>query len=119
MPLSEYEQRVLDQLEQQLASQDPSLGAKMASVPSPRRGRIALGLAIGLVGLTGLVIGMMVGQMWISMIGFVLMFAGAYWALTRPKVISGSSKPSAKPSRPPRSKLSDRFDKRWEGRGQG
>ena len=120
VPLSEYEQRVLNELEQQLASQDPALGAKMTSPPGPRRGRVAVGLAIGLVGLAALIIGMVIGQMWVSMLGFVLMFAGAYWALTRPKPMrAATSSPAAKPRGPRRPKLSERFEKRWEERGQG
>ncbi|MCL1898883.1 MAG: DUF3040 domain-containing protein, partial [Micrococcales bacterium] len=77
-------------MEQQLASQDPSLGAKMSSATSLRRSRVALGLAIGLAGLAGLIVGLVVGQMWVSMIGFILMFAGAYWALTQPKTTQDS-----------------------------
>ena len=118
VPLSEYEQRVLNEMEQQLASQDPSLGAKMSSTTSLRRSRVALGLAIGLTGLAGLIIGLVVGQMWVSMIGFFLMFSGAYWALSRPKAASDPTKPGGKTDQPHRSKLSERFDKRWEDRSQ-
>ena len=117
VPLSEYEQRVLNQLEQQLASQDPSLEAKFSSQTSPRRGRVAVGLAGGLAGLAVLVFGMVVGRMWVSLIGFVLMFAGVYWALTRPGAAKMRAVQTSKPSKPRRQKLSDRFEKRWEDRG--
>jgi len=116
VPLSEYEQRVLNQLEQQLASQDPSLEAKLSSPAAPRRGRVALGLAGGLVGLAVLVVGMVAMQMWVSLIGFVLMFVGAYWAFTRPK--GAANTPVPKPGEPRRPKLSERFEKRWEDRDQ-
>ncbi|MCL2802713.1 MAG: DUF3040 domain-containing protein [Micrococcales bacterium] len=120
MPLSEYEQRVLDQLEEQLTSQDPRLGSKMSASSSARSGRVALGLAGVLAGLATLVVGMVVGLLWVSMAGFVIMFAGAYWALSRPKVAKGvkSSGTASGKSRPRRSKLSERFEKRWEDRGR-
>ena len=116
MPLSEYEQRVLNQLEQQLASQDPSLEAKLSSPSSPRRGRVAIGLAAGLAGLAVLVIGMVAMQMWVSLVGFVLMFAGVYWAFTRPKgTVAKPGNPT--PGKTRRPKLSERFEERWEDRG--
>ena len=119
VPLSDYEQRVLNQLEEQLTTQDPTLGAKMVSPPSLRRGRIAMGLALGLAGLAGLIAGMVVGQMWVSMLGFCLMFVGAYWAFSQPKQVASARPTKAGSSRPLRPKLSERFEKRWEERGQG
>ncbi|MDR1426988.1 MAG: DUF3040 domain-containing protein [Bifidobacteriaceae bacterium] len=107
MPLSEYEQRVLAEMEQQLSSDDPHLVTSLATPPVPRRGRIAAGILIALVGLAVLMIGMTVSKIWLSLVGFGVMFVGAYLALSSPK-----SARSAKPSRT-KPGFTDRFEKRW------
>jgi hypothetical protein len=118
MPLSEYEQRVLDQLEQQLASEDPKLESRLTAPPASRRGRVSLGLALVVVGLAALVIGLVVSVIWVSMGGFVVMFAGAYWALTTPKAGQAGAKKAAKaPSPKKRSRMQERFERRFEERG--
>ncbi|MDR0592654.1 MAG: DUF3040 domain-containing protein [Bifidobacteriaceae bacterium] len=127
MPLSEYEQRVLDQLEAQLASEDPKLSDRMAAPASPRRIRVALGVGGVLIGLVALVAGLAVSQVWISFAGFLLMFAGAYVALTKPKPLPGGAAQAAtsqgKTPQGPNPKgqsrkpgLSDRFLKRFDDR---
>jgi hypothetical protein len=116
MPLSEYEQRVLDQLEAQLTSEDPKLGSRMAaaSVP-PGRGRVVLGLAGVLIGLSFLILGVAVSQLWVSLIGFLVMFLGAYFAFTKPKPRPAApAKPTVNPKEPRKPGLSDRFLKRFE-----
>ncbi|MDR3359169.1 MAG: DUF3040 domain-containing protein [Bifidobacteriaceae bacterium] len=118
MPLSEYEQRVLEQLEAQLASEDPELGSRLAAAGGPRRGRIALGVAAVMIGLSVLVLGMVLSQVWVSLIGFLAMFAGAYFAFSSPKSgrpRPGNAKSSAK--KPPKPGLSDRFQRRVDGDG--
>ncbi|MDR1394520.1 MAG: DUF3040 domain-containing protein [Bifidobacteriaceae bacterium] len=116
MPLSEYEQRVLDQLEAQLASEDPVLGSRLASPAAPRRTRVALGVSGVVVGLSGLVLGLVVSLVWISLIAFLAMFAGAYFALTSPKTgrIGRDQEPLGK-AKPHRPGLSERFQKRFDG----
>jgi hypothetical protein len=126
VPLSEYEQRVLDQLEQQLASEDPKLGSKMSAPQSSRRGRVILGVTGIVLGLVVLVVGMVVSQVWVSIIGFLVMFAGAYAALSSPRGPKGSGggggggaagPKGPKAKGPGKSKLNERFEKRWEDRG--
>ncbi|MDR1635050.1 MAG: DUF3040 domain-containing protein [Bifidobacteriaceae bacterium] len=119
MPLSEYEQRVLDQLEAQLASEDPKLESRMAAVAEPRRTRVALGVFVGLLGLAALVLGLAISQLWVSLAGFLAMFCGAYFAFTRPKRASGDPATTAKDPKnkaPRKPGLSDRFLKRFEDR---
>jgi hypothetical protein len=112
VPLSEYEQRVLDQLEAQLTSEDPELGSRLAAVSAPRRGRVALGVAGVVVGLVVLVLGLAVSQLWVSLIGFLAMFAGAYFALRTPKAKAASG--AGRPKKPAKPGLSDRFQKRLD-----
>ncbi|MDR2254137.1 MAG: DUF3040 domain-containing protein [Bifidobacteriaceae bacterium] len=128
MPLSEYEQRVLDQLEAQLAHEDPELGSRMVAVGARRRGRVALGVAGVVFGLVILVTGVAVGQVWVSLIGFLIMFGGAYFAVSKPKAKgladamprrrgpkSGKSGKSGKAGG--KTGLSDKFLRRIDGDG--
>ena len=115
MPLSEYEQRVLDQLEAQLVSEDPKLESRLAAVNAPRRGRIVLGVSGVVVGLAVLVLGLVIAQTWLSFVGFLVMFVGGYLAVTtsKPKVFA-SDGPKTKGTG--KSGLSERFQKRFEER---
>jgi hypothetical protein len=114
MPLSEYEQRVLAEMEQQLSSDDPKLVTSLATPAAPRRGRIAIGVLVALVGLALLVVGMTVSLIWLSLVGFGVMFVGGYLALTSRKAPAGA----AKPPKPPRGRrgLGQRFEDRWNRR---
>ncbi|MDR2378264.1 MAG: DUF3040 domain-containing protein [Bifidobacteriaceae bacterium] len=118
MPLSEYEQRVLDQLEAQLASEDPKLGSRMASAATPQRSRVALGVSAAAIGLALLVLGLAVSRTWVSLAGFLVMFAGVYFALTKPKRLEAEGPAAKSPKgRPPRKPgLAERFQKRFEDR---
>ncbi|MDR1118065.1 MAG: DUF3040 domain-containing protein [Bifidobacteriaceae bacterium] len=110
VPLSEYEQRVLDQLEAQLASEDPGLGSRLASAGTPRRGRVALGIMGVVLGLAVLVVGVAVSQLWVSLAGFVVMFVGAYFALRTPKPTGAPGGHAAPGMKKPG--LADKFQKR-------
>src|SRR5690606_27020887 len=85
MPLSEYEQRVLEQMERALSSDDPRLAntLQQARRRSPLRYVLA---GIGVVaGLLLLVVGAATSQAWIGVTGFVLMFAGVAYAFAAPR----------------------------------
>ena len=83
MPLSEYEQRVLDQLERDLGT-DPKLGRSMARGPRPR-GRIVVGALGVVVGLGVVLIGAVAQVVPVGIAGFVLMLAAAMWAMFTPR----------------------------------
>ena len=85
MPLSEYEQRVLEQMERELTSDDPRLATTLTSSTS-RSGMHYVVAGIGLVaGLLTLVLGAANSVPWVGVIGFVIMFASVTYALTPPK----------------------------------
>jgi len=93
MPLSEYEQRVLDDLERDLGA-DPKLKSAMTR---PRRtvGRLVTALLGVVVGL-GVVLAGVMTKVWIIGIGgFALMITIVLWALLGP---SGSGRRAAKGS---------------------
>lgn len=83
MALSEHEQRALAKIEESLRAEDPSLD-KAARAPGTRfidKRRLVIGLAVGLLGVVGLVIGVIVGSVVVGVVAFCAMFAGAVVAL--------------------------------------
>ena len=84
MPLSEYEQRVLAQMEQQLRDADPELAQ---SLQVPARGRLdvrrlSLGILVALIGIGALIAGVAADQIWLGVLGFVGMLVGALLGTT-------------------------------------
>jgi hypothetical protein len=122
MPLSEYEQRMLEQMERQLRSDDPKLADTLGS----RRAvgsRVLLGSLL-LIGGIGLLLGGVVTQLpWLGVTGFLAMFGGVWLAVSAPrraapKVAAGGKPPGPRPV-PHRSfmqRMEDRWDKRRGGR---
>ncbi len=89
MPLSEYEQRVLEQMERQLASDDPRLANTLT-----QRGRRAVGRYVvagigAALGLLLLVIGAAGSMPLLGVLGFIVMFAAVAYAFARPHRASG------------------------------
>lgn len=82
MPLSEYEQRVLDQLERDLGA-DPKLGRTMSRGPR-NRARIAGGLIGVLAGLGVVLAGAITQVVPLGIAGFALMLAAAMWVILAP-----------------------------------
>ena len=83
MPLSEYEQRVLEQMERDLGS-DPKLGSAMARAARPRTRYLWAGLGV-LVGLAVVIVGAVTQLMIVGVLGFGVMLAAAVWALLAPR----------------------------------
>ena len=129
MPLSDHEQRMLDQIESALYAEDPKFASSVRGVglraPSARR-RLH-GAAAFAIGLAMLVCGvavkatMVTGFPVLSVVGFIVMFAGVVYAVTGPSL---SGRPGqAAPGRPHRgrggggsftSRMEDRFRRRFE-----
>lgn len=92
MPLSDHEQRMLDQIESALYAEDPKFASSVRGghlrTPSTRRrlqgvGLFVLGLAM-LVGGVAVKATMVGGFPALSVLGFVVMFAGVVFAVTGP-----------------------------------
>lgn len=83
MPLSEHEQRLLEQMEQALYAEDPKFASHMVADParSRLRRRIVVGVAGVVVGLGLVIVGAMSQQIWLAAIGFVAMVAGCAYGL--------------------------------------
>jgi hypothetical protein len=84
VPLSEHEQRLLEQMEQQLSVEDPKFASAMrGSVARAKaRRRIILGALGVLVGLGLVLLGVAQGIVLVGIAGFALMVAGAWLAIT-------------------------------------
>ena len=84
MPLSEHEQHLLEQMEQAMYAEDPKFASAMRGrTPKARqRRRLLLGCVGVLVGLVLVVLGVTNSVIWLSVLGFVLMLAGAAFAAT-------------------------------------
>lgn len=120
MALSEHEQRLLDQLEQQLHADDPKFAHSMASSTSRSMStrRIVLGSLVTVAGLAVLLLGIWNQFIPVGVAGFLLMGAGVYYATTKSRLDGsspGSSK-TAKASSPSRSSFLSSLEEKWDER---
>ena len=84
MPLSEREQRMLKELEEQLQSEDPSFASSMQEAPAGTLNvrNLVLGLLVAVVGIGVLIFGISNQWIWLGVIGFLIMGLGVYFATT-------------------------------------
>lgn len=84
MPLSEEEARLLHQLEQSLAAEDPDFASTLrGSKQAARNRRLAAVAGIGfVVGIVVLFVGALSAMAWIGVVGFVVMLATTYLFVT-------------------------------------
>ena len=105
MALTEYEKKILEQMEASLREEDPALASQMSAPAAeeedePARGpraprRIALGLTGAVLGMVVLVAAVSLGYSVLSILlgvaGFALTVAGILYALSRSGASSGSA----------------------------
>jgi hypothetical protein len=91
VPLSEHEQRQLEQIEQALYTDYPRFAnAVRASDPRVHYKRRVVEAALGfLLGVGMLVAGVVTKYIWIGVAGFVVMLACSMWALTSYRHMTG------------------------------
>lgn len=126
MPLSEHEQRLLEQMEKALYAEDPKFATSLRSTSAVRaaRGRAALGVLAVLAGLSLLVAGVATTLIIVGVLGFTVMLAGAvvtYSAFRTRRTTDDEA--AAKPPAASRSRKSsgfmDRMEDRWRRRSEG
>lgn len=123
MPLSEHEQRLLEQIEQSLYAEDPKFaravrGKNLHSLKRARLLRAIAGLVLGVALLLAGVITMTAHPslgIGLGVGGFLVMVASAWYAMSarrgiRPVPTTTTSKPPARRS------LMTRLEERWERR---
>ncbi|MCR6689730.1 DUF3040 domain-containing protein [Cellulomonas sp.] len=133
MPLSEYEQRVLEQMERQLATDDPRLANTLTQRGARRTvGRYVVAGIGAVVGLLLLVFGVAGDLVLLGVVGFVVMFAAVAFAFASPRRESGpqgtvgadgtvrtrpgnprGARPTGRTAKPG---MMARFEERWERR---
>ena len=125
MPLSEHEQRQLEQIEQALYADYPRFAnAVRASDPRVHYKRRVVEAALGfLLGVGMLVAGVVTKYIWIGVAGFVVMLACSMWALTSYRhmtgVVAGRGPARPKERRASRSSgggMMERLEERWRRR---
>lgn len=128
MPLSEHEQRLLDQIERALYAEDPKFASAVrASDPRNRaRRRLWMAGALFVLGISLLFAGVIVAEAFIviGLAGFLIMFAAAVLAATswkrlngrEPLRVVGSDRPPR--SRPRRASIMERLEQRWRRRDE-
>ena len=122
MPLSEHEQRLLEQIEQALYAEDPKFARswRVRDLKSLQRVRAIRAAGLVLVGLGLLVAGVIVQGSSIvvgvslGVAGFVLMLLGAWLALSTRSRQSAPKQPKA--ARAPKESLKTRLEERWQRR---
>lgn len=147
MPLSEHEQRQLDQIEQALYAEHPRF-ARAVRAADPQvhyKRRVICAALMFVVGLALLLFGVATSYIWISVVGFVVMLTACYWAASSYRRMTGIttgrvavSLKEAKPSRKARhghgessrrgdkrggrrsgGRLGERLEERWRRRQEG
>ena len=130
MPLSDHEQRMLDEIENALYAEDPKFASSVrgGTLRAPTTRRRIQGAALFVTGLAMLVSGVafkatMIGTFPIlSVVGFLVMFGGVIFAITGPRLSKAADR-SASGGRQRRvkgaggsftSRMEDRFRRRFD-----
>ncbi|KUI23329.1 hypothetical protein AU193_00790 [Mycobacterium sp. GA-1285] len=133
MPLSDHEQRMLDQIESALYAEDPKFASSVrgGTLRAPSTRRRLQGAALFVLGLAMLVAGVAIpatqigGFPVLSVLGFIVMFGGVVFAITGPRIPGGRDRAVAEPGAPRQkrgkgsggsfaSRMEDRFRRRFD-----
>ena len=133
MPLSEHEQRQLEQIEQALYREDPKFGRLVrSSDPNVHYKRKLVQAFIGiLIGAGALAAGVVTHRLYLDPIGAAIMLLSLAWALVSwrrhvARVRPARTKVSQPPARGParsgqglRARMMERMEERWRRRQEG
>lgn len=125
MPLSEQEQRLLEEMERNLYRNDADFVHAVGGVRGrrPNYRAIVLGVLLAVAGVGALIVGVATQLLIVGILGFALMFAGVLVAITPSKRGAAAPAPSERPSggAKPRSGggFMDRMNERWDRRQDG
>ncbi|TLS39572.1 DUF3040 domain-containing protein [Streptomyces montanus] len=128
MPLSEHEQRMLEQMERALYAEDPKFATALegSGLRTYTRRRVYQAVAGFLVGIALLMAGMVAQQIWVSVVGFLVMLGCAVLAVTgwrkapkpgeQPAAAGAPGAPPARRQGRQRRSMMDRIEERWQRR---
>ncbi|MBH0115340.1 DUF3040 domain-containing protein [Salinibacterium sp. NG253] len=125
MPLSEQEQRALDEMERSLYQND----ADFVSAVSPRKGKpnyrmMVVGVLVGVAGIIALLTGVIIQQPLVGVLGFVVMFVGVLLFVAPPRAGDADEMPEPSSASSGRSakrgtSFMDTINQRWDRRQDG
>jgi hypothetical protein len=127
MPLSEQEQRLLEEMERSLYHNDADFVATVGSRGGKRNyTAIVVGILVGILGIAAIVTGVAVRLPIIGIAGFVVMFVGVLVAISAPRASVGpddapstSGRGAATPAGTAKPDFMQRMNDRWEKRQDG
>lgn len=125
MPLSEHEQRLLEEMERNLYQNDADFVAKVGGRRSrPSYRLIVLGILAALAGVAGLLVGVFLQSAVVGILGFIVMLAGVLLAIAPSRRLApapsgdGAQEGGAAPGAS-RSGFMDKLGERWDKRQDG
>ena len=116
MPLSEHEERLLAQMEEQLSKDDPRLVSTLTGARTRTPRSTLLSISLLLIGFVTLFGGLISQTIPVGVLGFVIALFGIY------RLITGFRQPSMKNCRKikgSKSSLMSKLEQRWEKRQFG
>jgi hypothetical protein len=119
MPLSEHEERLLAQMEEQLSKDDPRLVSTLTGSRTRTSRSTLLSVSLLLIGFVTLFGGLISQTIPVGVLGFVIALFGIY------RLITGIRQPSMKNGRNgknikgTKSSLMSKLEQRWEKRQSG
>jgi hypothetical protein len=132
VPLSEHEQRLLEQIERALVDDDPKFASTVRTGDRRQKARrkVQIGIGLVVVGLAVMVIGVL--KFWpVGVLGFLVMFGGAVLGILNYKAATGAVQPGTAPGpagrpgvgrgkgpkarrQPLKNRLEERFRRRYD-----
>ena len=128
MPLSEHEQRLLEQMERALYAEDPKFASSLRSAgPRPgNRRKAAIGVLTALVGFALLITGAATSIIVVGVLGFLAMLVGTFLVVTTLRVgpeteapVAGTPGKASKPAKAPKTGFMDKVEERFRKRREG
>jgi hypothetical protein len=130
MPLSEQEQRLLEEMERSLYHNDADFVATVSGRRSrPNYTMVVVGVLVIVLGIAALAAGVITKLAVIGILGFAIMIVGALLIFSPRGTVADASAPSAPTAprgpgrgsgaRPSSSSFMDRINERWEKRQGG
>lgn len=119
MPLSEHEQRLLDEMERNLYQNDADFVEPVAARGRYDVAMLTAGSLVGVVGLGLVLLGVIIQQPFVGILGFVVMLGGVLLAMRRGRgsvdaAAADAGTATATPTTAPG--FMDRLEDRWQRR---
>jgi hypothetical protein len=121
VPLSEHEQRLLEEMERSLYQNEADVVSTVGmGRRAPNYTAISVGVVMGVAGLGVMLTGVIMNLTVVGVVGFGLLFAGAMVAVAVPgKPVAGGASPNRTGTPGGGKSLMDQLNDRWDKRQSG